>query len=358
VKQALLMMVLGAAAPLGLAGPVVSVSSERFSDPLPLGALLANELAQAQPRGEHNLVYLRDEVRLGAAWSGGTLSVIARQSATLVANAGAVSVISDVSTPGGPASSYDQAVQLRFSGFAGVGLAFDTQGSWPGGRWSWQAGAQVLSLRRLMARDLAGRASYDAATRIYSFDARSSYANDHLSFYAERPFADAGWGALLSGGVTWQATDQAQLSLKVQDLGRLQWSGLPQEAMALSTNTSQVDAQGYLVYRPLVQGRNVQSRYTASATATWTADAQWAVTPSATAVVTVRRMDGFKPWLPSTGVRWGGSSWQGSVGWLWHERAMSVGAACGHWRIDLAADRLDALAHTRMASVRWSRPID
>lgn len=333
--------------------PVLTVSSERFSDPLPLQALWRDDLARAVPRGDHNLIYLRDEVRLGARWSSGVLSAVARQSATLVANGGAVSVIQDVSSPGPPAQSYDRPVKLRMSGFVGAGLAFDTSGLLPGGQWSWQSGVQVLSLRRFIARDLRGRAAFDEASGIYALQAQSGQADDRLKFPFQQSFDSSGWGLLFNGGLSWQASEQARLSLSIEDLGRLQWSGLPQDDMNVSTNTSQVDQDGYLVYRPLVSGRYSQTRYTTKSVATWRAGAEWQWAPAWLAVVQVRRMDGFEPWLPYTGAQWASGNWRVSAGWLWHERALSLAAANGPWQLTLAADRLDASAHARTVSLGW-----
>lgn len=361
MSKVLLPVVLGLWASTGLAqqvGLVLKLSTERFSDPLPLKALMANDLAQASPRGDHNLIYLRDEVRLGARWKAGDLSVIVRQSATLVANEGAVVVIKDLSTPGGPPASYDQRVKLHMVGFVGAGLAFDSEGLLPVDRWGWQAGVQVLSLRRYVARDLEGQASYDAASRIYGLQARSTYVDDRLTFPFQQTFDSSGLGVLFSGGLRWRATDQLSLSWRVDDLGRLQWSGLPQDDMVLSTNTSQVDGDGYLVYRPLINGHYRQNRYTAKSVATWTVGGEWGFSPSWTAVGQLRRVDGFNRALPYTGVRWVSGRWQASAGWLWHERALSLGASHGPWQLAVSGDRLDAGAHARMVSLRWAGTLD
>ena len=338
--------------------PVLTVSTERFSDPLPLKALLNNDLSRAAPRGDHNLIYLRDEARLGARWSHGVLTALVRQSATLVANEGAVSVIQDVSTPGAPAQSYDRPVKLRMSGFVGAGLAFDKAGVLSNGRWTWQSGVQVLSLRRFIARDLAGRAAFDEASGSYTLEAQSGHADDRLRFPFQRPFDSTGWGLLFSGGLNWQASDQARLSLSVEDLGRLQWSGLPQDDMSVSTNTSQVDQDGYLVYRPLVSGRYSQERYTTKSVATWRAGIEWRWAPAWHAVVNVRRVDGFARLLPYTGAQWASGAWRASAGWLWHERAFSLGGSYGAWQLALAADRLDASAHARTVSLHWTGTVD
>lgn len=341
-------------APMDDTPPLVCVSSDRFSDPLPLKALFHNDLDQAQSRGRQNLIYLRDEARVGARWASGVLSIVARQSANLVADEGATAVIHDMATPGSPGARYDHTVNLLFSGFAGVGLAFDTGSHITAqGNWAWHAGAQLLSVQRLLARDLVGRVQFDDATGIYSLHATSGYVNDRLHFPFQRPVAPGGWGALFQGGVLWQPHEQLVLHAQVQDLGRLQWRALPQEAMQLSTETSHVDADGYLVYQPLVEGHNSQSRYTTTPVATWSVEGQWTVGPQWDVQAQVRKMDGFGQALPYTGLTWQNSAWQGALGWLWHERAASLRVGWGGWRIALAADRLDGSAHARQATVLW-----
>jgi hypothetical protein len=337
---------------------VLAMSTARFSDPLSLKALMGSALDQAVPRGPRNLAYVRDEIRLGYRLPAGVLSVIVRQSATLVADEGAVAVVRDVATPGGPGYSYDQPVRLRMSGFVGTGLAFDAEGRGGDTPWRWWGGVQLLRLNRILERDLHGEVAYDMATGIYGLQAQSSYASDRLTFPFQRGFPSSGVGLLFQGGVGRWVSDAGYLALKVEDVGRLNWSGLPREDMSLSTRTSQVDADGYLVYRPLANGRNRQDRYSVAAVSTWTLEGEWLAGEHWSALAKVRRIDGFDRLLPSTGVGWRQGDWRLSVGRMWYERALSLGVSRGAWRLAIAADRLGAGAHARVAALQWQAALD
>ncbi|MEY2843878.1 MAG: hypothetical protein RI920_1915, partial [Pseudomonadota bacterium] len=92
-------------------GAAVSLSSERFSDLLPLSDLLANRLEGLRPRHDQSLIYLRDEARITAHWATFSLSALARQSATLTANRGAAVLTQDIAASGPPPGDYDAQVQ-------------------------------------------------------------------------------------------------------------------------------------------------------------------------------------------------------------------------------------------------------
>jgi len=40
---------------------------------------------------------------------------------------------------------------------------------------------------------------------------------------------------------------------------------------------------------------------------------------------------------------------------LWHERALSLGLSRSPWQLQLAADELDASAHTRQLQLSWQQ---
>lgn len=335
-------------------GLIWQVSSDRFSDPLPLSALMRNELAEVKPRHEQSLIYLRDEARLSARWAAGTLSVIARQSATLVADRGAAVVVQDIATAGKPATSYRHPVNLYVQGFAGVGLGFDLAGATGKGVLAWQVGVQGLRLTRHLMRELNGLAIYDAGTGVYELDAASRQANDRLRFPFQRAHAASGSAWLFHGGLGWQASDSLRLGLRVEDLGRLRWDDIPRESLTLSTDVSSVDSDGYLVYKPLVSGRNLQTAYTTKATASWEASGQWTWSSTWQGVWRVRRVDGFHPALHETGMSWAHAGWRATAGWRWHERALDLGISKGGLTLRMSADRLDASAHTRMLALQWA----
>lgn len=343
-----------AASSVAVSGPFACVTSDRFSDPLTLSQLLRNDLVQARSRGSENLIYARDEVRLGVQWRGWSLATLARQSATLVGNEGSVEVIRDIETPGAPPRSYQHHVDIQFSGFAGYGVALDSP-YWrvlPGV--SVQVGGQALSLARWMGRDILGDARFDADTGSYSLHAQSGYFNDRMHFPFQKPYAGQGLGVLFNSTMVWQVSQQGSLAVRAEDLGRLFWQRLPQDNMVLSTDTREVDADGYLVYKPLISGKYSQDGFSKPAVSIWTLAGRWQFDPQWALDVKGRRIDGAKTWLPYVGVSArtaGGLNW--TAGWLAHEQAVSTSVSKGGLSLRLAADRLDGPAHARSMSLSW-----
>lgn len=330
------------------------VNTDRFSDPLTLQQLVRNELGKAVPRGTNNLIYVRDEARLSVVSSGAVWSVLARQSATLIADEGAVNLISDVSTPGSPSESYRHDVHLRFKGFAGYGLSIESGQFKLGKAGSMRLGVQGLSVKRLINRDLNGFASYDALRRSYGLYAESEYANDRLHYPYQAPFGGAGFGLLLNAQLRWQFTPATDAELTVEDLGLLRWARLPQETLTISSETSRLDGDGYLVYRPLAQGRNHQDGLTTTVSSTWTLAVRHTLNSQFAVDARLRRMTGFSDWLPYAGIQYKfGDGWLLRSGWQFHERSLNLSAAVGAWSLRIAGDRMDGHAHARSAMLSW-----
>jgi hypothetical protein len=337
-------------------GAAVSVSSERFSDPLPLNDLMANRLAGLKARHGQSLIYLRDEARLSVQWAHASMGLVARQSATLTASRGAVQLVQDVTADGPPAQSYEAQVDMRVKGFAGYGVTLGWQDQWATSGLRWQVELQSLQLRRVLVRDITGWANFDAASSSYTTQLQSEQYNDHHRYPFQSDWGRQGWGLLGSAAVQWQATPSWQLQASVEDLGRLRWDRLPRETETLSTQVQQTDADGNLVYSPLLNGRNSNAAFSQRATASYKLGALWAWQPGREVELQWRRMDGVRSALPYSGLRLqGDAGWQLQAGWLWFERAAVLGFKSGPWQLQLAGDALDASARTRQLRLSWQQ---
>ncbi len=363
-------LALGAAAAPGDALRV-ELTSDHHSDPLSLAQFGSDEPLLISPRAGRNLVYLRDEVRTSAPLAGGQLALLARQAATLVASPGTVTVASDLDTAGSPATSAHHAVRLRYTGFAGWGLAWRT-GSTPGidladpapanawlaaPGWHWQAGVQALQLQRLIWRRIDGQVSFDAATAGYSFGLESDRGDNRLKLPFEQPYAATGAAVLLDAQLMHCDIDRC-LGAGVRDLGRLRWRGLPREQATLSTQTQAVDADGYLIYKPLVQGLDSQPDVSRAAPVSVNVDARWPLAPGWHAALRAEWLAAYG-WLPAARVQWQGASgpaWAAS--WQVHERRLGLQASGERWVLGYATDKFGAGAHTRELRLALNWPLD
>ena len=229
---------------------------DQHSDALALSDFVDGASAKLAPRNGRNLAYLESDVRASLHGCWGNWSVLARQSATLVASRGALDLAIDAARLGRPAGSEQWDVHGDYLGFAGAGIEW--QGTWaPHPRWTLGLGAQGLLLRHLRERRVDGQAGFDAASQAYRFDLASFEAGDRLDFPFQSGFASRGWGVLLSAQIAWQ-DGPFGVRAAVRDAGWLRWAGLPQRQAQLASQTQAFDADGFVIYGPLIQGQNSQ----------------------------------------------------------------------------------------------------
>lgn len=342
----------------GADGVNLCASTLRYSEPLSLRDLIDNRLENVRSKGRHNLIYVRDEARVGFGGRWGQFAVLARQVGTLYANSGAANVIQDVQTPGQPVEAYHENVKLKMQGFGGVGLALQSQPWRLGADVDITAGAQWLQLKRMLLRDLSGEVTHLANSTTYSLVAQSQYVSDRMHFPYQQDVAAHGDALLLDGAVRWRPIESLQFNLQVSDWGRLWWRGMPQDDMTASSQTSSVDADGYIVYKPMIQGRYSQRNVGRPAVATWRGATRWQFQPAWSLDVVVDRLAGFQCALPQIGLTYqtdSGMTW--SAGWHEYERMARIGLSYKGLRLSLAADRLGDAAHGRTALVQWAKPL-
>ena len=344
----------GAAALLALAaaGPAragdapawqLSVQSDRHVDALPLRAIGDDEAwSRLAPRAGRNLGYLFDELRLSrtvadadGAW---TTSLVARQRLVAVASEGALDLIRQAESSTDPAGDRRWRVDLDYLGFAGVGLEVGRRFVLGGG-WQAELAGQGLSLRRLIARGVHGQAAYQAADARYDAALVSDKTDDRMTFPFQQPQAGQGWALLLHAGLRWQADDW-QAELRWRDAGWLRWRGLPQQAATLSTALRDVDTDGFVIYRPLVEGRNRQTGWHRTLAPLTTAALAWRAAPQRTWRAQLAWLPGWGA-LPQVGVTEAvGDATRVSLDWQVRERRAVAALDHAGWRVSLGTDRL------------------
>lgn len=324
------------------AGWSVAVQSDRHLDPLPLRHLGDDAAWQhLSIRPGRQMGYLFDELRLSRTDAAQrTWSLLARQRAVAVASEGALDLARQAESSSDPAGDRHWRADLDYLGFSGVGVEVGRHVDLGGG---WQAdfAVQGLSLQRLTERHLHGEAAYRASDQTYRADLQSREADNRMTFPFRQPVAGHGTALLLQGGVRWQSEGDAgdwQVDLRWRDAGWLRWRGLPQQDAALSTDLQAVDADGFVVYRPLVEGRNRQPTYRRALAPITDAALAWR-SPS------LGQFHAGFTWLPGWGalpkVGWqrpiGGDAVL-SLGWRVHERRAELGLRIGSWTWRLASD--------------------
>jgi hypothetical protein len=349
LSSALAVLVAGAAATAAHATEPptwsLQLSAQQHSDALPLSRFDADDnTAELVSRHQRDLAYLDHELRLSHTQGAHRISLVTRQSATLVASRDAIDLVAEVSRLGQPAGDRAWSAQGRYLAFAGSGLAWQTRFQ-PARDWQLDLGAQGLMLQRWRERRISGAASYRAATHAYRFDLNAFEADDELAFPYQRSFAPRGYALLLDGALRWQGERHAA-RLSWRDVGRLQWRGLPQNSSVLSSETQTYDADGYVVYEPLIQGQNSQPTRRRNAPARVTLTGEWQVQAGTTLEARGEWLQSFGV-LPALAVSHTAGDWRYAATWRTHERRLTLGLGWRALTLQLGADRLGPQAHSR-----------
>ncbi len=329
----------------------LSIRADRHSDPVPLADLDSDDLDRLRARSGRSLAYVEDEIRASRTQGAWTWSLLARSSATLIANRDALELAAQLARVAPADRDRHWNTEVDFRAFSGAGLeaarAFKVADAWDA-----KLSVQLLSLARWREREINGPVSYDVATRGYSFDVRSTETSDRLDFPFRQAFGSHGLGLLLGGEITWQGP-QVAISVAMRDLGWLRWSGVPQDDARLSSFTQSYDADGFVIYEPLIQGQYNQSGRTARLAPKWALKASWESNGYG-------RFEAATDWLPGFGalpsVGWGqrfGSIDLG-LGWRFHERRATVSLAWEGLRLRFGADRFGSGAHSRDVTLGWA----
>lgn len=332
----------------------LTLQSVQHCDALPLSRLNDKDaLAHARPRSGRNLTYVDDQARASVHREGWDWSFVVRNSGTLVASQDALELGAMLARGESPNTSRTWNTRVRFRQFVGTGLEVGrtTQLS-PDWLVTWHI--QGLSLKHWRQRRLDGPASYDAATQIYQGQLHSYQADDRLHFPFEEPSASLGWGVLWGGQLQWQSESWIA-SVAVRDLGWLNWNQLPQQDLQLDSNTLTTDSEGYLIYQPLVQGKDKQNRFSQWQTGWWQVRAGYAMTNQQQLLIGGDRAPDYG-WLPVVAWRAGeknSGAWQAE--WRIHERRFSLGWEWAGWTVQAGADRLDSRAQSRNWTVGYAR---
>jgi hypothetical protein len=346
-----------AADPAGEAGAAwqLSLRSDRHSDALPLAALSDDDWRHLAPRAGHNLAYVDEQLRLQRRSGAWTFGLLARSQATLVASRETLLLAAQVDGGQRPAGETRWAADMRLRAFSGAGAL--VAHAWPlTQNLTLELSAQLLALGRWRERSIQGPVSYDASTASYAFALQSSELDDRLEFPFQQAFARRGVGTLLGAELAWSAGPwSAHAALR--DGGWLHWRGLPQQQATLATDAQGLDADGFVVYRPLVEGRNAQAGLTRLQPWLGHLALSRTVAEGHQLGVTIDTVPGFGA-LPA--VQWQQrlnpaaiGPVQLGLGWRLHERRATLALAWRGWQLQAGADRLDAAARSRELALSW-----
>lgn len=335
------------AAPAASSGSwIFSARSVHHGEAVPLSALDDEDqaLEQLDPRPGRNIAYVDDEARLSYTKGAWSWSLLARNSAVLVTNHDTLEMVQQISSDVTPAADRQWQAQVRYESFQGGGLELGYRFE-PARQWRVNTAAQLLQLRHWRQRTLNGQVNFSAANDTYAFDLKSTQTDDRLKFPFQGPKDGSGAGLLLAGEVGWR-DDTWAASLGVRDLGWLRWNSLPQQYATLSTQTQSYDADGFVIYKPLIEGRNSQEGYTHKLRGWWTARASWRASEAGELELSSDWVQDFGA-LPGIAWRQRLADVDVSLQWRFHERRATVSLGWQGWWLRAGADKLGSEQRSR-----------
>lgn len=340
----------------------LTVEARAHSDMLPLSRWGDDDAAEALgarggQRGR-NLAYIDNEIRVSRGSPMGTgpgrISLLARQSATLVASRGAVELAADAQTAGRPPADRRWDVHARYLAFAGSGLAWQ-HGVSPAADWQLQGGVQALVLRDWRERLIDGTAGYTAADGRYTANLSSFEGSDRLLFPYQQAFGGHGSALLFDAELRW-AGERFSAGLGVRDAGRLRWRGLPQNESRLNTNTRSVDPNGFVLYQPLVEGRNTQPRRQRAAPLRVQTFVAWQADAATRLELAAEHVTHFGL-LPRFGVEHALGAWRIGAGWHVYERRATASVGWRGLQLRVGMDAFGGRMRSRELALAGSWPL-
>ncbi len=289
----------------------LQLHSDLSSDPLALRHFDQKNWSDfIEARPGTNLVQVDQQLRLsaGSSQSGIQVGLLKRNFARLVIGEDTVRRLSQIDRGQDASSDWTLRPELMLKGFSGEGLEWTYRLPHASG-WYGEAGVQMLRLSRLYGRELQGQAAYEAADQAYNFNVQSTQVGSRLKLPFQSAGDPYGQGLLFNARAGWQGPSLGGW-LGVRDLGKLRWQGVPQQVLAINSATRQRDADGYVIYKPLILGQNSQPNLMWSAPWTLDAGTSWRLSAERQVAIEGQYIPQFG-WLPS--LRWTQAS--GPVKW-------------------------------------------
>lgn len=327
--------------------------SDLLSDPLPLRHFGQDNWADhVRARPGRNLVQVdqRFKVSFGSVDTGHQVGVVKRQLARLIMDADTIRRLAQIDHGAPSSEDWTLSPKLTLRGFSGQGLDWLYRGRSPSG-WHWEGGVQWLRLARLDGRELDGTLAYQAQEQTYAFEVQSTQIGSRLRLPFQSAPEASGQGLLLQARAGWQAGSMSG-SVGVRDLGWLRWGSVPRQVLQLNSNTQQRDANGYVIYQPLIQGQNSQPKVRWSAPWSLEVESTWRVQGYRQVTVLGQYVPDFG-WLPA--VRWsdqvGPVRW--SAQWRQHQQDVVAQLQWRGWAVALSSENFKAQATSQLWALSY-----
>lgn len=235
--------------------------AERFSDPLDLKYFGTPDWAKhVHARNGRNAVMVEHALEMTRSVSGSPhqWSILARQLGRLSLNEDSARRIAQIVGVMDEEKEWQAYADVDHKAFSGAGFGWKFVAPDDLNGFYIEGGVQALLLKSLTVRQVQGLVDFNSVNQRYAFNMENFHSGSNLDFPFQKPYSSSGYGLLFQGGVGWRSANW-QLKANLRDVGLLHWSDIPHQTLILNTDNQKKDANGFIVYKPLVNGQNSQS---------------------------------------------------------------------------------------------------
>lgn len=173
-------------------------------------------------------------------------------------------------TPAPAGRTYN--VDLRYAGYEARGWRLDKSWNWktPAGHaLSFGLGYSVLEGTRVRAGSARGSlASLGGGNYNYAVSTDDAYTRKTYPFQTEG--IPEGRGESLNLALEWKTPQGIRLEVMANDLlAQMRWRDIPATAASANTGVTSTDANGFVVYAPVLSGRNARRDFTQKLPGRW-----------------------------------------------------------------------------------------
>ena len=220
---------------------------------------LSGDWSNYRPRDGRNVALHSARLELSASRSRWEVSAALRSDIAISGSRGAFDVVHAYKQKREPASGSEFNLGATEQGVIWAGLRGAR--TWvlrPGTEHGLQltTAAALLSVRRIQLTDVSGTVRYNSATG-FDFSAQTTQQDSKVQFGGYGTPDALGGGYTTDVGLLWQPSARSFVNLSISDaLSRLNVRQVATEQMGASSTTRLFDSNGYLNYRPLLNGRD------------------------------------------------------------------------------------------------------
>jgi hypothetical protein len=177
-------------------------------------------------------------------------------------------------------------------------------------------------------------------------------AGGNLTFPFMRSYSRNGFGLLFGAETQWDV-QPLQFRAAVRDLGWLYWSDLPRQRSNLTTQTRALDENGFVIYKPALQGQNTQEPYLTRAIPRVSGEAIWRLESGSAFKASVDAIPSFGL-LPMVAWRSRFAGAEVELGWRFHERRAELAVDTGPLNLRVGWDGVGK-SRSRLLSIAYQR---